>query len=62
MQPPIGKLKGTVKMISDGAILWTTTLSYVEQDDPEWVVNGVQIGCIGSAAGFVVQSSVSFVH
>ncbi|KAF8326735.1 hypothetical protein F5887DRAFT_1137747 [Amanita rubescens] len=54
-QPPIRKLKGTVKMIGDGAVLWTmaSTSSYVEQDDPEWVVNGVQIGCIGSAAGFI---------
>ncbi|KAF8311333.1 hypothetical protein F5887DRAFT_1072873 [Amanita rubescens] len=49
MQPPIGKLKGTVKIIGDRAILWTMTSSYVEQDDPEWVVNGVQIGCIGDA-------------
>jgi len=52
-QPPSRKLKGTVKMIGDGAVLWTMTSSYVGQDEPEWVVNGVQIGCIGSAAGFV---------
>ncbi|KAF8343248.1 hypothetical protein F5887DRAFT_1213903 [Amanita rubescens] len=43
-QPPIRKLKGTVKMIGDEAVLWSMTSSYVGQDDPDSWVPGLWTG------------------
>jgi len=46
------RIKGTVSVIGDDAIRWSLASSYDgDSDDPEWITEGVQIGCIGSAMG-----------
>ncbi|KIY47226.1 hypothetical protein FISHEDRAFT_73057 [Fistulina hepatica ATCC 64428] len=47
------KLKGTVRMIADGVVRWSMYTTHPENDDAEWLTEGVQIGEVGSAAGFI---------
>ncbi|KAG6836663.1 hypothetical protein H0H93_005210 [Arthromyces matolae] len=49
----IRKIGGTVRMLRDGAIRWTLTSSYFNEDSPEWSTEGIQIGGIGSALGML---------
>ncbi|KAG6917632.1 hypothetical protein DXG01_001739 [Tephrocybe rancida] len=49
----IRKVKGTVRMLKDGAIRWSLTTSYHNEDAPEWATEGIQIGSIGSAVGML---------
>ncbi|KAG6860141.1 hypothetical protein C0995_015246 [Termitomyces sp. Mi166 len=44
-------VKGTVRMVKDGAIRWS--LTSFNEDAPEWSTEGIQIGCIGSAVGML---------
>ncbi|KAM6499062.1 hypothetical protein JOM56_004570 [Amanita muscaria] len=47
----VRQIRGSVRMIGDGAVRWTMTSSHVNQTEPEWAMEGVQVGCIGSAVG-----------
>ncbi|KAG5650864.1 hypothetical protein H0H81_010724 [Sphagnurus paluster] len=47
------KIQGTVRMLKDGAVRWSTTSSYPGEDTPEWASEGVQIGSIGSTIGML---------
>ncbi|KAF8626625.1 hypothetical protein AX15_004781 [Amanita polypyramis BW_CC] len=47
------RVRGTVRMIGDGAVRWSMVSSYINHDAPEWSMEGVQVGCIGSAVGVV---------
>ncbi|KAF9466666.1 hypothetical protein BDZ94DRAFT_1305907 [Collybia nuda] len=49
----IRRVKGCVRMIGDGAIRWSLTSSYPDEDSPEWLTEAVQIGSIGSAVGML---------
>ncbi|KAH8827848.1 hypothetical protein DL96DRAFT_1600622 [Flagelloscypha sp. PMI_526] len=46
-------VKGTVRMIGDGAVRWSMTSSYPNAEENEWSTEGVQVGSIGSAIGFI---------
>ncbi|KAF5378058.1 hypothetical protein D9615_007507 [Tricholomella constricta] len=45
----VRKVKGTVRMIRDGAVRWSLTSSFPDEQAPEWSTEGIQIGSIGSA-------------
>lgn len=47
------QIKGTVRMIGDGAVRWSLTSSEAGIQDPEWVTESVQIGQVGSAMGMI---------
>ncbi|KAJ7581398.1 hypothetical protein C8J56DRAFT_794030 [Mycena floridula] len=48
------KVKGTVRMIGDGAIRWSLVSEIINTtSDPQWVTECIQVGTIGSAIGFV---------
>ncbi|KAK0194232.1 hypothetical protein F5146DRAFT_926440, partial [Armillaria mellea] len=47
------QIRGTVRMIGDGAVRWSLTSSEAGIQDPEWVTESVQIGQVGSAMGMI---------
>ncbi|KAF8063621.1 hypothetical protein FPV67DRAFT_255019 [Lyophyllum atratum] len=49
----VRNVQGTVRMVKDGAIRWSMTSSYPNEDNPEWATEAIQIGSIGSAIGIL---------
>ncbi|KAG6853500.1 hypothetical protein C0991_003774 [Blastosporella zonata] len=49
----IRKVRGTVRMLKDGAIRWSLTSSYPNEDAPEWASESIQVGSIGSTLGIL---------
>ncbi|KAG0694712.1 hypothetical protein DFH29DRAFT_985185 [Suillus ampliporus] len=47
------KITGKVRMIGDGAILWSLVSSATGSSEPEWSSEAVQIGGPGAAVGFL---------
>ncbi|KAJ8489022.1 hypothetical protein ONZ45_g13737 [Pleurotus djamor] len=44
-------MKGSIRMIGDGAVRWTMKSRIVGTNRTEWVTEGIQMGAIGSALG-----------
>lgn len=46
-------IKGTVRMLADGAVRWTLLSSFPGEHAAEWVTESVQVGAIGSVVGII---------